>query len=177
LKKRIVITGPESSGKSTLAAWLAEEFSLPMASEYARIYLEKHGASYDEQTVIAMAKQHLIHQQEMVPADAPLGIFDTDLLNYKIWCDVAFHYCDPSILEGIEKESKHLYLICYPDLPWIPDPLREHPHDREMLFEHHLAEIKNTGRPYFIIRGEGEQRWQSVKAALLSLLYTSLQTP
>lgn len=140
-----------------------------MASEYARIYLEKYGASYDEQTVIAMAKQHLIHQQEVVPRDTPLGIFDTDLLNYKIWCDVAFQHCDPSIIEGIKKESNHLYLICYPDIPWVADPLREHPNDRDMLFERHLAEIKNTGRPYSIIRGEGEQRTQAAKSALLSL--------
>lgn len=170
LRKRIVITGPESSGKSTLAAWLAQEFEVPMATEYARIHLEKFGAKYDESIVIAMARQHLIHQQEMVPMDAPLGIFDTDLLNFKIWCDVAFSRCDASILRGIENESHHVYLVCYPDLPWVADPLREHPHERLMLYERHLAEIRKTGRAYIFIRGEGEQRKDAAREAMGKLI-------
>jgi nicotinamide riboside kinase len=169
LRKRIVITGPESSGKSTLAAWLAEEFEVPMATEFARIYLETYGAGYDESTVIAMAQLHLIHQQEMVPVDAPLGIFDTDLLNFKIWCDVAYSHCDASILAGIEQESNHVYLVCYPDLPWVADPLREHPDERLLLFERHLTEIKKTGREYIIIRGEGENRKMAAREAMKQL--------
>lgn len=170
LGKRIVITGSESSGKSTLAAWLAQEFELPMATEYARIHLETFGAGYDECSVIAMARQHLIHQREMVPIDAPLGIFDTDLLNYKIWCDIAFSRCDESILNGIGRESDHAYLVCYPDLPWVADPLREHPHDRLMLYERHLAEIRKTGRTYIVIRGEGEQRKDAAREAMEKLI-------
>lgn len=170
LGKRIVITGPESSGKSTLAAWLAQEFELPMATEYARIHLEKFGAEYDESTVISMARQHLIHQREMVPVEAPLGIFDTDLINYKIWCDVAFSRCDASILRGIEQESTHVYLVCYPDLPWVADPLREHPHERLMLYERHLAEIRKSDRAYIVIRGEGEQRKDTAREAMRKLI-------
>ncbi len=170
LRKRIVITGPESSGKSTLAAWLAQEFEVPMATEYARIHLETFGAEYDESSVIAIAQQHLMHQQEMVPMDAPLGIFDTDLINYKIWCDVAYSRCDASILRGIEQESCHVYLVCYPDLPWVADPLREHPNERLMLYERHLAEIRKTGRAYIVIRGEGEQRKDAAREAMRKLI-------
>ena len=170
LGKRIVITGPESSGKSTLAASLAQEFELPMATEYARIHLETFGAGYDEISVIAMARQHLIHQREMVPQEAPLGIFDTDLLNYKIWCDVAFARCDESILNGITQEPNHVYLVCYPDLPWVADPLREHPHDRLMLYERHLAEIRKTGRAYIVVRGEGEKRSDAAREAMGKLM-------
>lgn len=170
LTKRIVITGPESSGKSSLAAWLVQKFEVPMATEYARIHLEAFGAKYEESTVIAMAQQHLIHQQEMVPMDAPIGIFDTDLLNYKIWCDIAFSHCDASILRGIEQESHHVYLLCYPDLPWVADPLREHPHERLMLYERHLAEIRKTGREYIVIRGEGEQRKDAAREAMRKLI-------
>jgi nicotinamide riboside kinase len=166
MRKRIVITGPESSGKSTLAAWLAQEFHLPMATEYARIHLETFCATYDESTVIAMAKLHLIHQQRMVPLDAPLGIYDTDLLNYKVWCDVAYSRCHASILRGMEQESTHVYLVCYPDLPWVADPLREHPHQRLMLFDRHLAEIQTTDRQYIVIRGEGALRNNAAREAM-----------
>jgi nicotinamide riboside kinase len=170
MSKRIVITGAESSGKSTLAAWLAEEFALPMATEYARIYLETYGASYDESTVIAMAALHLKHQQQMVPHEAPLGIFDTDMINYRIWCDVAYSRCDESILRAMEQESEHVYLLCYPDLPWVADPLREYPHGRMMLYDRHLAEIEKSGRPYIVIRGEGELRKQAAKDAMIELM-------
>jgi nicotinamide riboside kinase len=172
MKKRIVLTGPESCGKSTLAEWLAKEFELPMATEYAREYLETFGASYDESTVIAMAQLHLKHQQEKVPQEAPLGIFDTDLINYKIWCDVAYSRCHASILCAMERESEHVYLLCYPDLPWVKDPLREYPHARMMLYDRHLAEIELSGRAYIVIRGEGEARRKCAIEAVRKLLET-----
>ena len=172
MNKRIVITGPESCGKSTLAAWLAAEFGLPMATEYARIHLETYGADYDESSVIAMAKLHLNHQQEMVPQEASLGIYDTDLINYKIWCDVAYSRCDESILSAMERESEHVYLLCYPDLPWVEDPLREYPHARMMLYDRHLTEIEKSGRAYIVIRGEGESRNRCAKEAVRKLLET-----
>lgn len=170
MRKRIVITGPESCGKSTLAEWLAKEFELPMATEYARIHLETYGASYDESKVIAMAQLHLKHQQEMVPQDAAWGIFDTDMINYKIWCDVAYSRCHESILCAMEQESEHVYLLCYPDLPWVVDPLREYPHGRMMLYDRHLEEIQKSNRPHYVIRGEGDIRKEAARDAVRKLL-------
>lgn len=167
---RIVLTGAESSAKSTLTRQLGERLGLPYALEFARFYLEKHGPDYDYEQLRAMARLHCEYQRVQVLPAAPLGIFDTDLINYKIWAEVVFGKCPGEIAERIRQESGHIYLLCAPDLPWEPDPLRENPNDREWLFELHRKEIELLGRPYEIIRGTGEERLACAEAALKRLL-------
>lgn len=167
---RIVITGAESSGKSTLTQQLGGRFGLPTALEYARFYLEEHGPEYDLNLLNEMARLHLIYQREHVPPSAALGLFDTDLINYKIWAEEVFGTCPEEIIREVQQETSHLYLLCAPDLPWEPDPLRENPADRERLFQRHLSEIQNLGRPYKIIRGLGDERLANAEAALRKLL-------
>lgn len=155
---RIVLAGPESSGKSTLAAYLATAFGVPFAPEFAREHLEAHGSRYDYDLLLALSRGHLASQRQRVPDAALLGVLDTDLLNYKIWCESVFGRCHPEILAGIDAERDHVYLLCRPDLPWEPDPLRENPADRERLFDLHVAEIERLRRPYAVIRGAGPAR-------------------
>jgi nicotinamide riboside kinase len=158
---RVVVTGPESSGKTTLTLGLAEHFKIPYALEYARVYLEEHGPDYDYDTLLKMAREHLIYQQDQVPKAAPIGLFDTDLTNYKIWCQEAFGRCHEELLQWEAAESDHVYLLCAPDIEWEPDPLREYEGQRDYLFELHLREIQRLGRPYSIVRGQGEARLES----------------
>ena len=117
-----------------------------------------------------MAHQHREYQREQVPPAAPLGLLDTDLINYKIWFEEVFGHCPPEILEAIEQETSHVYLLCAPDLPWEPDPLRENPHDRGRLFELHRAEIEKLGRRYEIVHGIGEERLKNAEAAFKKLI-------
>ena len=168
--KRIVITGAESSGKTTLARYLAEAFGWPLALEYARLYLEQHGAHYDYHIVHAIAREHLQYQSTQVPAESEWGIYDTDLLNFTIWCDVAFGGCEPWLREAAAEEHHHVYLICQPDLPWEADPLREYPEGRQEIYEMHLAAVKATGRKYRIISGEEKVREEMAKLAVHSWL-------
>jgi len=156
--KRIVLTGPESSGKTTLVRALAERFRLPYALEYARLYLEKNGSHYDYGIVHEIARGHLCYQAEQVPASCPLALYDTDLQNFLVWCEVAFSGCEPWLREAAAAENEHVYLICQPDLPWEYDPLREYPEGREALWEKHLAAVRATGREYHIISGHGAAR-------------------
>lgn len=169
---RIVLTGAESSAKSTLTQILGERFDLPYALEFARCYLEKHGPNYDYDLLRKMARLHREYQRTQVPPDAPLGIFDTDLINYKIWAEEIFGKCPPEIIEGIAKETNHVYLLCAPDLPWEPDPLRENPNDRERLFERHRDEIERLGRRYEIVRDIGDERIARAEEALQQILNT-----
>ena len=170
---RIVITGAESSGKSTLTKFLAAHFQVPFAMEYARIYMEENGAEYDAPIVHKMARLHLAYQLQQVPKIEPIGIFDTDLINFKIWCDVAFGGSEAWLREAAAAENHHVYLLCRPDIPWEADPLREYPNGREKLFEKHLAEVIASGRDYEIIEGVGEQREKNAIAATLNLLQRS----
>jgi len=167
---RIVLTGAESSGKSSLTRYLGERFTLPHAFEYARFYLEENGPDYDREKLRIMARLHLAYQSQQIPPFAPLGILDTDLINYKIWAEEVFGTCPGEILAGINKEKNHLYLLCEPDLPWEPDPLRENPNDRQRLFDRHRDEIARLGRPYETVRGTGAEREVCAAAALHKLL-------
>ncbi len=170
--QRIVLTGPESTGKSVLTVHLAERFGVPYALEYARKYLEEHGPEYSYEQLLPMSRGHLEFQQSFVPPQTPLGILDTDLINYKIWCEVAYGKCQPEIIAAMEAETTHSYLLCYPDIAWEPDPLREHPTSRMMLFDRHLAEIERLGRRYEVIRGEGPARAAAAEAAFLKLTHS-----
>lgn len=165
LSLRIVLTGPESTGKSRLAAHLAKRYGVPCAREYARIYLEAHGPAYDYARLRLLAGDHLVHQARAVPPAAPLGVLDTDLVNYKIWCEVVFGRCPPEILDALARETNHVYLLCAPDVPWTPDPLRENPHDRPALFERHRREIERLGRPVVVVTGLGRARYRNAEAA------------
>jgi nicotinamide riboside kinase len=166
---RIVLTGPESTGKSALTHALARRFSVPSADEYARRYLETHGPDYDADLLLEIARGHRLHQQVCVPPSEPVGLLDTDLINYAIWFEVVFGQCPDEVLHAMERETHHAYLLCAPDLPWEPDPLRENPDDREHLFDLHRARIEHLGRPYRIIRGIGHARTTCAEAAYREL--------
>lgn len=168
---RIVLTGPECTGKSVLTTYLAGQLRLPCAMEYARMYLERKGPAYDYPLLLQLSREHRDYQRNCVPPGAPVGLFDTDLINYKIWCEVVYGQCHPDILRAMENdEAHHVYLLCYPDLPWEYDPLRESPDGRLMLFERHEAELIRLARPYHIIRGLGEERRQNALHAARILL-------
>ena len=158
---RVVVTGPESSGKTTLTLELAERLNIPFALEYSRVYIAEHGPEYEYDTLLTMAREHLVYQREQVPEAAPIGLFDTDLTNYKIWCQEAFGRCHDELLKWEKAESDHVYLLCAPDIEWESDPLREHEGQRDYLFELHVQEIQRLGRPYSIVRGLGDARLES----------------
>jgi nicotinamide riboside kinase len=168
---RIVVTGPESTGKSSLTRYLAQRFRVPYALEYARAYLEANGPGYDYAQLQRMAREHLAYQADHVPPHAPLGLFDTDLTNYRIWSEELFGACSPELIQTEEAEIHHRYLLCAPDLPWEPDPLREAPDTlrREQLFERHRLELERLKRPYITIRGAGPTRQQNAEAAFRQL--------
>lgn len=168
--KKIVITGPESSGKSWLCKQLSDYFYKPWASEYARIFLEKHGKAYDFDTLETIIKRHLEHQQKVIQQAQDLVFLDTDLINFKVWEELVFGKTHSFLEKEIKKEQDHLYLLTYPDLPWEPDPLRENPENRMEIFERHRWEIEKLGRKHMVVRGQGNERLYCATAATSKLL-------
>lgn len=154
--KHIVITGPESSGKTTLTKALAKELNMSYTEEYAREYLNID-SSYTQKDLLHIAQGQL--QKEKANLN-PTAIHDTDLITIKIWSEYKYNQCNPWIIEQIElqKSENRLYLLCKPDMLWEADPLRENPSNRAELFEIYLSEIQKTKHNYFII--EGEERLQ-----------------
>jgi len=143
---KIIITGPESSGKTTLCKALSKHFNLPFSKEYAREYLEKLNRNYNQDDLLKIAKGQLKSEQNT-------QLLDTDLITIKIWSEYKYGSCDNWILDQIEKQKteKRIYLLCKPDIPWEADPLRENPNDREELFEIYKKEIESLEHDYFIV--------------------------
>lgn len=155
---RIEVTGPESSGKTTLARRLAEEFLTPWVREYARIYLEKFGPGYQYEDFNKIVEGQLLLEKEAEVNANPLIFFDTSMLVLKIWGMRKWAKVPEVVDQKLKVKDYHLYLLCYPDLPWEPDPLRENPHDREELFGEYETTLKNFQLDYRIIKGLGEER-------------------
>ncbi|WP_417589301.1 AAA family ATPase [Owenweeksia hongkongensis] len=164
--KKIVISGPESTGKSWLTKKLGEHFQVPFADEYARHYLEENGPDYDFDTLEKIIKGHKSHQLKAIQKAENLVFLDTDLLNFKIWEELVFGKTHDFIEKEIEKENDHIYLLTYPDIPWEKDPLRENPNYRLELFEINLDLIKKLNRPYQIVKGDFDDRFENALSAL-----------
>lgn len=155
---KIAITGPESTGKSLLAEQLAHHFNTVWVPEYAREYLENLNRSYRESDIIKIAKGQLNKEQSKLKLAKGFLFCDTELIVTKIWSEVKYNRCDPWILKTIGEHRYDLYLLCDIDLPWDPDPLREHPDKRKFLFDLYHMELINRKVPFYIVNGEGKTR-------------------
>ncbi len=164
---KIAIIGPESTGKSELSRELARQFQVPWVPEYARTYVESLNRDYSFDDVVKIAK-HQIKQEKELNANQvlPFVFLDTDLIITKVWMEYCFQQVPEFVVNHLNDQPIDLYLLCYPDIPWEDDPVREHGDDREMFFEWYKKEIEHLKRPYVIVRGEGESRTQN---ALLGL--------
>ncbi len=156
--KRIAITGPESTGKSSLARELARIFNTTWVPEYAREYLLELGLPYEEGDILKIAKGQLRSEEKMAHQASRLLFCDTDFLVTRIWSIVKYGRCSPWIEKKLEEHRYDLYLLCNIDLPWEFDPLREHPDKRLMLFDLYHRELTHRGFPFAVVSGEGASR-------------------
>ena len=155
---RVVLTGPESTGKTQLAAQLAREFGCLWTPEIAREYLTEHGAGYGPEDVRTMARLQAERSAELAASSAQLVFDDTDVLTHRIWYREKYGERDPE-LEAMPLEGD-LYLLCAPDLAWAADPLREHPKesDRARHFELYKTELEYSKKTYAVVFGQGSAR-------------------
>jgi NadR type nicotinamide-nucleotide adenylyltransferase len=159
--KKVVIIGPESTGKSTLSRQLAERFRTAWCPEYARAYLLEHGTEYTYDQLLDIAKGQVELEDRMLPSAGNGHYFiDTNLYVMKIWCEVAFENCHTWILKQIARRSYDLYLLCDVDLPWQSDELREYPDlaFRKKLLAMYKDVLVNSGTPWALISGSDNER-------------------
>lgn len=151
---RVGIIGPESTGKSTLAHELAQQFNGTYVPEYAREYIEKKGTrevTYDELCEIA---KYQIEQIKSITGETVF--YDTELIVTKIWFEYAFGHVPEWLDEAILRYPMDLYLLTAPDIPWQSDPARYNGSDaiRQELFDRYETEIQALNIPYYIITHE-----------------------
>ena len=158
---RVVVTGPECTGKTTLAADLARTFDAPWLPEMARTYAAERAAIGQLLTatdVDLIAQRAIVSEDAALTAQPPLLVLDTDLLSTVTY---ARHYYGASSawLEGEARARlAALYLLCAPDLPWTPDGIRDRPEQREELFAEFERTLSEFRADVIVIRGTGGRR-------------------
>ena len=183
--KKIVVIGPESTGKSTLCSQLAEHYKTLWCPEYAREYLDTHGKEYSYEELLTIAKGQIsledatsrklqaasekANNSQLTTHDSLLFI-DTDMYVMKVWCEFAFGKCHSWILNQIATRKYDLYLLCNVDLPWVKDELREYPdvETRNKLYHYYKDIMVNQSVPWIDINGNYEERLQVAINALMN---------
>lgn len=156
--KRIMITGPESTGKSSLAQKLATHYQTVWVPERARNYLNEIGRPYRESDLLKIARQQLAMEDRLAGEANEYLFCDTGMLVLKIWSEHAYKRCHPWILEQLQERSYFHYLLPTIDMPWEPDPQREHPQLREYFFALYQKQLETYQKPYSLVEGLGSQR-------------------
>ncbi len=158
--RKIVVIGPESTGKSTLSAALALQLNTVWVPEYARAYLEQLGRPYEEHDLLEIANCQIAGEDRLLPRANKLLICDTDLYVLKVWSEASFGRCHRKMLQAIAERPYHLYLLTSIDMPWTPDPLREHPLERDRHYFYHQYQdiVQQSGVPWADIRGTESER-------------------
>ena len=175
--KKIVIIGPESTGKSTLCEQLAKHYSTQWVPEYARKYLDTNGIKYTYEDLYKIAHGQIESEDKIInsgpwtvgnKATASPVFIDTDLYVIKVWSEFVFNKCDNRLLTSIANRKYDLYLLCNIDLPWVKDALREYPdlHTRKKLFHYYKEAMVNQPVSWNIISGSYEDRLQQAIAAV-----------
>jgi NadR type nicotinamide-nucleotide adenylyltransferase len=188
--KKIVIIGPESTGKSTLCEQLAQHYDASWCPEFAREYLLTNGMNYSYSDLLTIAKGQIAMEEEFVQSavhsqqstvgnpHSPLTthhsllFIDTDMYVMKVWCEFVFGKCHKWITDRIAERKYDLYLLCNIDLPWVKDELREYPDliTREKLYNIYKKLLTNQHVPWVDINGGYEERLQKAITTVDALL-------
>lgn len=172
--KRVVVIGPECTGKSDLAEFLGQHFKTTWVPEYAREYLNNLDRPYTESDLLQIARGQLTLENAAQAQASNVVICDTNLYVIKVWSEYKFGRCDREILSAIAGRKYDLYLLTYIDIPWQFDPLREHPDKRQELYEIYWRELSQQSVPVVDIRGDREQRRRTAVEAVEKLLRTKI---
>lgn len=163
-----VTTGPESSGKTTLARDLSLQLDAPLVTEASRDYLNalyarRPGVAYRPYDLLQIARLQVQREQAALAQEPASLVCDTDLLVIMVWSDVKYGGCDPALVElfntSLRQAPRH-YLLCDHRIPWEPDPLREHPHARAALYQRYLDKLQQLDLAVTAVTGTPQQRLQ-----------------
>jgi NadR type nicotinamide-nucleotide adenylyltransferase len=167
---RVVLTGPECSGKTTLAAALADAFGAPWVPEAARRYAESASGPLSARTVEPIARLAMELQDAALRASPRLLFLDTDLVSTVVYARHYYGSCPAWIEAQARFRLADLYLLGAPDLPWTPDGVRDRPMLREELFASFASALEEIGGRVEVLRGSGSRRTRDAVRAVEALL-------
>ncbi|CAI8366316.1 MAG: Uncharacterised protein [Owenweeksia sp. TMED14] len=165
---RIVLTGPESTGKSTLSKSLGEHFDVPYLKECARDYLNEKNNGYGLKDLVKINDIQLKRQANV---DSSKVFLDTDIITLIIWAKEKFNAPRSIFKSDIKNNSAHLYLLCRPDLPWVYDDQRENADDRDRIFNLFEKELEKSKIPFIYVQGKGRDRLKKAITSIQSQMF------
>lgn len=173
---KVVLFGPESTGKTTMSKQLAQHYNTAWVPEYAREYLQakwdlkKEVCQPEDLLPIAMGQMHL--ENELAKKANRLLICDTDLLETKVYSEAYYvGDCDPLLDTYAIRNQYDLYLLTYIDTPWVKDDLRDKPFEREKMFAYFHETLKKYGRNFVTLKGDKQQRFTTAVKHINTLLH------
>jgi NadR type nicotinamide-nucleotide adenylyltransferase len=174
---KIAVVGPESTGKSTMAAYLAKHYHTAWVPEYAREYCEKLTEPCTWQDEINMFYGQLDLEKAILPQANKMLICDTTFITVKIWSDYTFDRSPQQVLDELPKHPYDYYLLLDIDLPWAEDPLRDFPHMREHFMNIWQKELQALNAEYAIISGTDDERYKNAVDAIDCFLQSKFNHP
>jgi NadR type nicotinamide-nucleotide adenylyltransferase len=172
---KIAVVGPESTGKSTMSAYLAKHYHTIWVPEFAREYCEKLTEPPTWQDEINMFYGQLALEEELLPQANQVLICDTTFITVKIWSDEMFGRSPQEVLDELPKHPYDLYILLNIDLPWEDDPLRDFPNQREHFMEIWHKELQALAACYVVVSGAGPERYDNAVAIIDSFLQKELR--
>ena len=155
---RVVLTGSESTGKTTLAGQLAARYGAALVPEFVREYATRHGGLIGPDDNGPIARGQIALEDAQIAAAPPLVIQDTDLLSTMVYCGHYFGSCPDWIARAAAARRPDLYLLCEIDVPWVADDVRDRGHMREEVQTLFRAAVTDTGVPTAVITGDWDER-------------------
>lgn len=168
---RIVLYGPESTGKTTLAKALAEQYETTWVPEFARDFLQKKWDLHQEycslEDLNTIAEGQLAAENNALKKAQQLLFCDTNILVTKVWSETHFQgYCAPALLELVETTHYDLYLLTDIDVPWEKDDLRDRPEQRNRMRTYFKKQLDHYNFPYIELSGPHQLRLQKAIKAI-----------
>ena len=172
---RVVVFGPESTGKTSLCKDLAAHYKTLWVPEFARDYLQEKWDTTQEictlEDLPTIAQGQMDLENEALKSASKVLFCDTNILVTQIWSETHFDgYCDPKIIAAVNQVHYDLYLLTDVDIPWEADDLRDRPNDREGMFEYFKVKLEEQNVAYEYIKGDRENRIKQATTAIDSII-------
>ena len=165
MTQRIVLTGPESTGKTTLASALARSFGAPWLPEASRGFAEEVNRELTAADAETIATRVIRAEDAALAEHPPLLVLDTDLISTVVFARHYYGACPAWIEAAARARRGDLYLLCAPDLPWTADGVRDRPSHREEMFALFAGALQEFGCASAGVSGMGPAREHTALAS------------
>lgn len=172
---KIVLFGPESTGKTTLSRQLAEYYKTVWVAEFARDYLQKKWDNEqkicEQKDILPIAIGQINLENELAKKANKVLICDTDLLETKVYSEEYYGgFVEPKLNKAVSENEYDIYFLTYIDTPWTPDDLRDRPEQREEMFKAFEKALINHNKKYVLLKGNKETRFKKAIEIIDKLL-------